>query len=172
MLVCEPRLSASCQEAKNRWSRFIQDEYVGVKWKWNRGLRISHRLRPATCAPRGCPARHGSEPFLQGSRRDVDREGYRLRPQSSTSARSAAPAGASRPPIATAGHSSESRFGRAGGLALDAKQPADVRERLARSGSVSRAFHQYRRACAQHATSIKVPRLYRWSNTACASATR
>src|SRR5665213_3100533 len=31
----------------------------------------------------------------------------------------------------------------------------------ARSGSVSSAFHQYRRACAQHATSINVPRLYR-----------
>ena len=42
----------------------------------------------------------------------------------------------------------------------------------ARSGSVSSALKKYRRACAQHATSIKVPRLYRWSKTACASATR
>jgi hypothetical protein len=31
----------------------------------------------------------------------------------------------------------------------------------ARSGSVSSAFHQYLRACAQHPTSITVPRLYR-----------
>jgi len=39
---------------------------------------------------------------------------------------------------------------RGGDRALDAKQPADERQRLAgaRSGSVSSAFHQYLRACA------------------------
>jgi hypothetical protein len=43
-LRCALRRSRFVIRAENhRSTRFIQEAYVGVKWKWKRGCRASHR---------------------------------------------------------------------------------------------------------------------------------